>query len=387
MTKTREYWLQSMLRIANPVLETLARGELKAKMPLYHHPDAHRSETCTYLEALGRTLMGMAPWLEKPAEDAQEEILRQTYAQLARDAIRQAVDPASPDCMNFSSGMQPIVDAAFLAEAILRAKTELYAKLDDKTKGFLIERMKEIRTRKPYICNWLLFPAMIESFLHFAGEPDWDPMRVDYALHQHMQWYKGDGAYGDGPEFHFDYYNSFVIQPMLRDILDEVGEEYPDWTEMVETVQKRATHCSSVLEQSISPEGTYPVIGRSATYRFGVFHLLAQSALTDALEPTVKPAQVRCGMTAVLQRQISYPGTFDENGWLQIGVCGKQPRMGEPYISTGSLYLCLAFFLPLGLPESAPFWSDADEPWTQKRIWDSGDTMAEHYCSNKHPQV
>ena len=45
-------------------------------------------------------------------------------------------------------------------------------------------------------------------------------MRVDYALRQHEQWYKGDGAYGDGPEFHWDYYNSFVIHPMLLDVLD-----------------------------------------------------------------------------------------------------------------------------------------------------------------------
>ena len=32
-------------------------------------------------------------------------------------------------------------------------------------------------------------------------------------------WYKGDGVYGDGPPFHWDYYNSFVIQPMLLNIL------------------------------------------------------------------------------------------------------------------------------------------------------------------------
>ena len=45
-------------------------------------------------------------------------------------------------------------------------------------------------------------------------------MRVDYALRQHDQWYKGDGIYGDGPQFHWDYYNSFVIHPMLLDVLD-----------------------------------------------------------------------------------------------------------------------------------------------------------------------
>ena len=69
---------------------------------------------------------------------------------------------------------------------------------------------------------------------------------------------------------------------------------------------------------------------------------------------------------------------FDKNGFLNIGVCGAQPRMGEPYISTGSLYLCCAVFLPLGLTESAPFWSDPDCPWTQKRIWAGEDTVCVH---------
>ena len=40
---------------------------------------------------------------------------------LARRAIAQAVDPASPDAMNFTTGGQPLVDAAFLAHAIVRA--------------------------------------------------------------------------------------------------------------------------------------------------------------------------------------------------------------------------------------------------------------------------
>ena len=53
-------------------------------------------------------------------------------------------------------------------------------------------------------------------------------MRIDYALRQHDQWCKGDGLYGDGASFHFDYYNSFVIQPMLVDILDAVGGRFQD---------------------------------------------------------------------------------------------------------------------------------------------------------------
>ena len=65
-------------------------------------------------------------------------------------------------------------------------------------------------------------------------------MRVDYALRQHEQWYKGDGVYGDGPEFHWDYYNSFVIQPMLLDVLDVCRDESPAWKDLADARRRRA---------------------------------------------------------------------------------------------------------------------------------------------------
>jgi hypothetical protein len=43
--------------------------------------------------------------------------------------------------------------------------------------------------------------------------------------------------------------------------------------------------------------------------------------------------------------------------------------VGESYISTGSLYLCSAAFLPLGLPAADEFWSAPSQPWTSQRAW------------------
>jgi hypothetical protein len=65
--------------------------------------------------------------------------------------------------------------------------------------------------------NWLLFTAMVEAaILKFEGEADM--VRIQYALNKHKEWYLGDGTYSDGPKYHWDYYNSFVINPMLLDI-------------------------------------------------------------------------------------------------------------------------------------------------------------------------
>jgi hypothetical protein len=363
--KDRERWVAWMSRIAEPALGAMAQRRLKEAMPVQQGGDGR--EAYTHLEALGRLLSGLAPWLELEGLEGEEEALRRRYADWARAAIDSATDPASPDAMNFSDGYQPIVDAAFLAHALIRAPRELAAKLPDRVRSNLIAALQQTRSRKPVFSNWLLFAAMTETALYTLGA-DWDRMRVDYALKQHEQWYKGDGMYGDGPNYHADYYNSFVIQPMLVDILRTVGSTHQEWETQTAPVFERASRYAGVLERMISPEGAFPVFGRSLAYRFGAFQMLAQAALQEMLPEGVMPAQVRCALTAVIGRMIEAPGTFDEAGWLRIGFCGDQPGVAEPYISTGSLYLCAAVFLPLGLAPDHPFWQ-GQEDWTSVKAF------------------
>ena len=179
MNDTRSYWLNTMLTIVSPVLNALAKDRLKAEMPIEGQQPRQAYEACTYLEAFGRTLAGLAPWLGCKGLTGEEEALRQSYCALARQCLAVATDPESSDYMNFSTGMQPIVDTAFLAQGILRAPKELWEPLDAPVKQNIITAMKQTRTRKPGFNNWLLFSAMIESLLHYVQEPEWDPMRID----------------------------------------------------------------------------------------------------------------------------------------------------------------------------------------------------------------
>ncbi|MDF2668638.1 MAG: hypothetical protein K0R67_944 [Paenibacillus sp.] len=361
----RLFWIENMSTIAEPVLVHLSQRTLKQSMPIERKTEDRH--LYTHLEALGRLLTGMAPWLETGGREGEEGVLRERYAKLAREAIDAGTDPDSADFMNFSEGSQPIVDAAFLAHALIRAPQELWNKLEARVQANVIHALKATRTRKPFYNNWLLFAAMIETALYRAGA-DWDRMRVDYALRQHELWYKGDGIYGDGPDFHADYYNSFVIQPMLVDIVQTLGHEDAHWADMRDNVVKRAQRHAVQQERLISPEGTFPAVGRSLAYRFGAFQLLSQMALQHQLDAALQPAQVRCALTAVIRRVMEAPGTYDENGWLTIGFCGHQPEIGEAYISTGSLYLCAAVFLPLGLSAEDPFWQ-GEADWTAKKAW------------------
>ena len=364
----RSYWVSVMEKIARPVLENLARRELKLKMPVEEQPGAKR-KSCTHLEAFGRLLCGIAPWLALENVSGDEGKLQAEFIKLARTALDAATDPQSPDFLNFSEGGQALVDTAFMAQGILRAPKILWDPLEPRVKAQVIAALKSSRKiPTPDHNNWVMFAATVEAILLESGEPTL-AVRLEDCVRKMLGWYAGDGAYGDGEDFHFDYYNSFVIHPMLLEVLAVLKKHDARFTAAYASELKRARRFAEVQERLVAPDGTFPSIGRSTTYRFGAFQILAQISLMHELPEKVKPAQVRSALTAVIRRMMEAPGTFDANGWLQIGFCGHQPAIGETYISTGSLYLCSVGLLPLGLPESDPFWSAPPQPWTSAKAW------------------
>ncbi len=234
---TRRIWVQTATRIAGPVLEALAHRKLKASMPVEAADPSSRAEV-THLEALGRVLTGLAPWLELGEDSSPEGVERAHVLTLAREAIDAATDPASADFLNFTTNRQPVVDAAFLAHALLRAPRELWQKLNERVRRQLVSALQSTRPIPLPENNWVLFASIIEAaLLRFGEKPDAD--RLYTGIKMHEAWYLGDGVYGDGAEFHTDYYNSFVIQPMLIDVLTVVGK-VGNWGEFRESVMIRA---------------------------------------------------------------------------------------------------------------------------------------------------
>lgn len=381
-TDDRAIWCGLATRIASPVLTALAERRLKRSMPVEAAPGVTDRPQFSHLEALGRSLCGLAPWLELGGDDTAEGRERARLAALARAAIEAGTDPKSPDFMNFSNGQQPLVDSAFLAQAMLRAPNELWHKLPPAVQANVIAALRSSRPIKPGENNWKLFATTVEVFLQYAGEKR-DDARLFEGIRKHQQWYVGDGLYGDGPEFHWDYYNSFVIQPMLVEALERVGSEAPEWGEFHTKAKARLTRWAAIQERLITPDGTYPVIGRSIAYRGGAFQGLALTAWRHWLPSEVSPAQARVALTAVIRRTLEAPGTFDDAGWLRIGVGGHQPGLGEKYISTGSLYLCSAAFLPLGLPASDPFWSAPAAETTWQKVWSGKNLPTDHALTDR----
>ena len=162
---------------------------------------------------------------------------------------------------------------------------------------------------------------------------------------------------------------------MLLDVLKVMQKHDKGESDFYKKELRRFSRYAEQQERMISPDGAYPVVGRSIAYRFGAFHVLSQAALDGLLPASVTKAQVRCGLTAVIKRHMSVKGNFDERGWLTLGFAGHQPQIAERYISTGSLYLCSVVFTALGLPATDEFWCAPYAEWTGKKIWNGNKSV------------
>ncbi len=173
--EARSQWVRVLTRVAEPVLANLAANQLKARMPLeaMNGREADR-RAVTHLEALGRTLGGIAPWLGVAGANGAEDVSRARFALLVRQALANAVDPAAADRLDFTTGAQNLVDAAFLALGLSRARVELWEKLDAPVRERIAVALASTRRFKPGRNNWLLFSALIEAFLARVGA-EWQP--------------------------------------------------------------------------------------------------------------------------------------------------------------------------------------------------------------------
>jgi len=375
----RKTWLTYMDKVARPVISNIAAGRLKEKMPVVVSPSIDNKEgriQVAYLEAFARTMSGIAPWLNSEGGTTEEIALRDQYRKWALKGLANATDPSSADYLKWDGG-QPLVDASFLALALIRCPW-LWEHSDKKVQQQVINSFKTTRNTIPVYTNWILFSGMIEAFF-CRYELGYDKVRVEFAVREFANhWYTGDGLYSDGMNFASDYYNSIVIHPYLALIVDVVNSKdntYKWYSSNLDKINKRY---AEILERLIHTDGSYPASGRSITYRAGVFHHLADISLRKKLPASLNPAQVRGALTAVIKKTLESPSTFTKDGWLNIGLYGSQPGLAEFYITTGSLYLCAEVFAPLGLPETDIFWTAPAVPWTSVKIWTGQDVPADH---------
>ena len=378
----RAYWAAQAYQMARPVLENMAQGKLQQNMLTEFSPSFdNRNRKVVYMETFGRLMAGIAPWLTLPDDETSEGIQRKQLRQWALASYRNAVDPASPDYLCWGVSDQNLVDAAYIAESFLRAYDVLWQPLDETTKARYFNEFKRLRRVDPPYTNWILFSSVIESFLAKAGNMG-DIFRVNTACRKVEEWYIGDGWYADGPVFAFDYYSSYVFHPMyletLQAMTDAKVNSRIDYFKYHAQALKRAQRYALILERLISPEGTFPVFGRSIPYRMAAMQPLALLAWYQQMPKELTNGQVRAALTQVMHRMFDQQQNYNRQGFLTIGFCGSQPETADWYTNNGSLYMTSLVFMPLGLPADHPFWTEAPQPWTQVKAWNGQPFPKDH---------
>ena len=365
----RQQWAELCYRIAQPILENMAKGELQKNMNIELSPTWDgRDKRVAYMESFGRLMAGISPWLALPEDNTKEGKMRKQLHEWALASYKNAVDPESPDCLLWEGPTQILVDAAYIAESFLRAPEATWDLLDKTTQQRYIDKFIGLRVIRPAYNNWLIFRGMTEAFLLSIGAKA-DQYALVVATNKLNEWYLSDGWYSDGPEMALDYYNSYVIHPMYVEVLTTCNA-HNFWTPIsTELAVKRMQRFNTILERLISPEGTYPAFGRSIVYRMGAFQSLALAAWKYGLPKGISNGQVRSALSAVMKNMFSVEGNFDEKNYLRLGFCGHQPDLSNYYTNNGSLYMTALVFLPLGLSADHPFWADPAEDWTSKKAW------------------
>ena len=367
----REKWVDLAYKIALPVLENMSKGLLHKNMSYEYSPNFHNGDkNVLFMECFGRLMDGISPWLSLPEDDTKEGKIRKKLHELALKSYKNAVDPNSRDMLlwNANDSSQPLVDAAYLAESFLRAPSTTWDKLDELTQKRYIKCFGIIRKIKPYYNNWLLFSGIIECFfIMFGKKPDID--KLYYITNTINGWYIGDGWYSDGPIFHMNYYNSFVIHPMFIHILEIMEKNNLKAPISSKLALKRMQRFNIFLERLISPEGYFPAFGRSIVYRVGCFQTLALSIWKYRLPDNLTNGGVRSALTKVLENMFKIKGNFNKNKYLNLGFVGHQPNVANTYSNSGSTYITSLIFLPLGFPDNHLFWTDSPKLWTSQKAW------------------
>lgn len=386
-SEDRQFMLGLLEKMASPVLSRMSKGQLQQTWKPELSPTWDgRNPAVSYMEAFARLIDGIAPWLALTNDASVEGQLRAHLREEACQAYVHSVDPKSPDYLLWRNEGQPLVDSAYFTSALLRAPHALWDPLDTKTKARIVSEIQGLRRVSPPYTNWLLFAAMNEAFLLSVGA-QWDPVRIDLAIRKFGEWYVGDGWYSDGERFHFDMYNSYVIHPMLTQILEVLVRTGARFNSLepkgrLEVEIARMQRFGESLERMIGTDGSFPPLGRSLTYRTAVHQPLGYLAWKNLLHERLPAGQVRAATVAAQRRIFADASNFNDQGFLTIGFARHQPTLGDVYSNSGSMYIASESLLALGLPASNAYWNDTARPWTMLGAYGGQDFAKDHYIEN-----
>lgn len=373
---TRKDWIETLLKITLPILEKSATEKLKKGMP-----KGKFFKEDQYLEALGRIICGIAPWIEcKESESDYEKERKQHVLNLLIKTFENITRTDSPDYICFTQSPQSLVDTAYLVQGFIRSPF-LWQSLKKTTQEKLISEIAKTRCFNPCDNNWLLFASMIEAFfLKYTSVPI-EKRRLEKGPDYFSSFfYIGDGMYGDGITFSMDYYNSFVIHPMMLDILEVCREKYKSvkYIKMYDMAAVRFKRFVEIQERTVSPIGTYPIYGRTQICRLGSFQALSYSIYKNLIPESLSKSQIKGALCSLLSAFTNNDKNYSDDYILAIGINGNQTTIAESYVSYGSAYHICNFFLCLGISPEEEYWREDVSEWTSLRVFNGNEIPSDH---------
>ena len=345
------------------------------------------ARSVTHLEAFGRlarrhrALAGAARRTRPP-----EGRLRARYADLARRALAVAVDPVLPDFLNFTqrppaAGGRRVPGPGPPARAARAARRP--------RRGDAANLVRALESTR------VIMPALQQlAALH---APRWRRASRRSARRgiacasttrcaSTRSGTRATGSTATGPTFHWDYYNSFVIQP---DAARRAGDACGDDSAGLGGDARAGGHggpnaTPRSRSGSSRPRGRSP---RSAARSRIASAPSSCSRRWRSRRELPGRGVARAGARRADRRHPPLDRGAGHVRRRRAGCAsasaGHQPGVGERYISTGSLYLCaVGPAARSGLPAADPFWTDPPQPWTSQRAWSGQPFPIDHALSD-----
>ena len=178
-----------------------------------------RDKRVSYMEAFGRLMAGISPWLSLSDDNTPEGKQRSQLHKWALQSYKKRCKSRKPRLSFMGRSYPNISGRRLYCRKLSPCSSSNLGTTGQNNPTTLYRALQKLRTIRPAYNNWLLFRAMTEAFLLFIDE-EADHFALTVAMNKLNEWYLSDGWYSDGPEFVLDYYNSYVMHPMFVEILE-----------------------------------------------------------------------------------------------------------------------------------------------------------------------
>ncbi|MCK0118217.1 DUF2264 domain-containing protein [Isoptericola sp. S6320L] len=355
----RQHWLATADRLLAAVEPYASSGRSLIRLP---GPTSASGAWSDGLEGFARTFL-LAAFRVRGEQGADPHGLLERYA----EGLRHGTDPAGAERWpRIDERRQAVVEAASVAIGLSETRPWLWDRLDDATRGHVVDWLAGIVGTSGYRNNWVWFQNVVEAFLASVGGP-WDQADLDRNEELAEGLYVGDGWYSDGRgrdgrRQSFDYYAGWAwhLYPLLHARIE--GRPLD---------QRHAERLHAYLGQAqhlVGPTGAPVLQGRSITYRFAMLAPFWAGALAGSTP--LPPGATRAITSAVAEHFVA-AGSVDERGLLPTGWHHRYDGVRQLYSGGSSPYWASKGFLGLLLDADDPVWTAAPElppSWAEDRV-------------------